>query len=312
MLAPLGGLASVLLVVIVASSLIGGDLGTGGRDESGGGAGVTEDASPGRDDMPQAAGRAGRDSESAPAARSLVAPEPPFPGDRGVAPGERNRRIERSASLTLAAPNDRLDAVAEAITAVVDRRRGFVLRSSLTTGDEGTTGGSFELRVPARELRATLRELSGLATVRSRSQAGEDITRAFRSTEDRLAAARAERRGLLRRLEGAQTDQEARAIRDRLGLVSGEIRGLLGQMRNLRERTAYAAVTVSLVEKEDDEGAGGGGTGAALDDALDSLVGSFNLALRALGVLIPLGLVAGLAWLVGASVRRRRREAVLS
>ena len=78
----------------------------------------------------------------------MIAPgEPPVPDD-GFAPGRRERAIERSASLTLAAPADRLDRVADRIATITDRYDGFVLRSSLGTGDEEATGGSFELRIP--------------------------------------------------------------------------------------------------------------------------------------------------------------------
>ena len=52
-------------------------------------------------------------------------------------------------------------------------------------------------------------------------------------------------------------------------------------------------------------------TESALDDALGSLVGACNFLLRALGMLLPVALVAGLGWLAVAALRRRRREAVL-
>ena len=59
------------------------------------------------------------------------------------APG-RERRIERSASLTLAAPGDRLDRVADGIVTVTERYRGFVLSSSLShrRGRDGTAPSS--------------------------------------------------------------------------------------------------------------------------------------------------------------------------
>jgi hypothetical protein len=198
--------------------------------------------------------------------------------------------------------------------AVTDRNGGFVLRSSVTSGDGGVTGGSFDLRIPADRLREAVRELSALGSVRSRTQSGQDVTREFSLTRDRLAAARAERRSLLRRLERADTDEEAEAIRRRLDLVAGEIRGLRSQAREVRLRADYAAVSVSLAEDEDDSGSAGGlnGTSAALDDAVNSLAGSLNLALRVLGVILPLGLVALLAWIAVRAVFRRRRESALA
>jgi hypothetical protein len=166
--------------------------------------------------------------------------------------------------------------------------------------------------VPVDELRATLAELAALGTVRAQSQTGDDLTEPVATAADRLDGARADRRGLLRRLERADSDRQARALRRQLELVSGEIRGLRGQLEALEERTDYARVSVTLSD-ESSSGATGtpSSTESALDDALGSLLAAFKFSLRALGVLVPLAVAGGLAWLALAAVRRRRREAVL-
>ena len=105
------------------------------------------------------------------------------------------------------------------------------------------------------------------------------------------------------------------ALRRRLDLNASEIRGLRSQLRDLRIRTDYAVVSLTLVKDGEDGGSGGsGGSGSiddALDDALGSLADSIGIALRVLGVAIPLALFAGLAWASVALWRRRRREAAL-
>jgi hypothetical protein len=223
------------------------------------------------------------------------------------------RRIERSASLTLAAPGDEIDKVADGVTTITERYRGFVLRSSLSSGEDGG-GGSFSLRIPAKDLQPALADLAKLGEVRSRSQNGQDVTQEFVSAEDRLQAARAERRSLLRRLENADTDTEAESIRRRLDLNAGEIRGLRAQVRALRTRTDYAAVSVSLTREGGDSGgaANDDGLGGALDDALRSLEDSVEILVRALGVVLPLSLLAAAFALGARSLRRRRREAALT
>ena len=135
------------------------------------------------------------------------------------------------------------------------------------------------------------------------------------SATDQLEAVRAERRALLRRLSTATDDARVQRLRDRLDRTRGRSTSLRGQIRDLRERTNYASVSVTLVETR-----GRGrrrrrrrrGTSDALDDSLGLLVGSFNWLLRALGVLIPAGIVAGAALWAARTFRRRRREAVLS
>ncbi len=168
----------------------------------------------------------------------------PIPPDGGFAPGQRNRKIERSIGLELEMPVDQMARVAEQVTTVTNRHGGFVLSSSVSTGED-SAGGDFELRIPAARLRPALRDLAGLADVRTQSQSGRDVTREHVTARDRLQSARAERRSLLRRLELAATDEEAEAIRRRLDLVAGEINGLRAQLRGLRLRTDYAVVTVS-------------------------------------------------------------------
>ena len=246
--------------------------------------------------------------------RDRAAQGAPSAGGAGhqVAPGEEQRRIERSAELTLAAPEDEIDHVADGVIRVTDRHSGFVLRSSVSTGDDSEPGGTFDLRIPADRLQAAISDLSKLGHVRARRQTGRDVTPAYVTSRDRLTAAKAERRSLLRRLAAADSDSEAEALRRRLDAVNLRIVRLRRELGALSERTDYAAVTVEL-EASGDGGAGGtgGGPGDALDDALGLLEASLGIALRALGVLIPLALVAGLGWLGGRLLRRRRREAAL-
>ena len=313
----------LVLIVVVAG-------GPGQSDEDGGGGGESVVAESGGDDdgaVQSGAGdrgaagpateapndalaRAGGLGEAAPADGS--APSVVLPPDDGFAPGQRNRKIERSIGLELEMPVDQMARVAEQVTTVTNRHGGFVLSSSVSTGED-SAGGDFELRIPSARLRPALRDLAALADVRTQTQNGRDVTREHVTAKDRLQAARAERRSLLRRLELATTDEEAEAIRRRLDLVAGEINGLRSQLRSLRLRTDYAVVTVSLLPKDESSGGGAGGSfDDALGDAGDLLVGVAGVIVRALAVALPLGLIALAGWLVGRAVRRRQRESALA
>ena len=181
-------------------------------------------------------------------------------------------------------------------------------RSSVTSGERGVGAGSFELRVPVAELDATLAELGDLADVRSQTRSEDDVTAPFTSIEDRLEAVTAQREGLLRRLEEAQSDAEEQVLRRRLSRTTRRVDALRAELRTIERRTAFAAVSVSLTEAEKDEGSG---TGAAIDDARDSLAGALGLAVRVLGVLLPIAIVAGLVWAAARALRRRQRESAL-
>ena len=320
--------AAVLAIAVVGGGLSGSsddDDGGGGSFAGDGGGGVVEarggggggDAGGGREakSPTRAQEPAGGQvfAESGRRAADLGAGLALPPSQRGFVPGRSDRKIERSIGLELEMPVDEMARVAEQVTTVTNRHGGFVLSSSVSTGED-SAGGDFELRIPATRLRPALRDLAALADVRTQSQSGRDVTREHVTAKDRLQAARAERRSLLRRLEIAATDEEAEALRRQLDLVAGEINGLRGQLRSLRLRTDYAVVSVSLYPEDGDDG--GGGAGGSFDDALgdagDLLVAVAGVIVRALAVALPIGLLVLLGWLAGRIVRRRQRESALA
>jgi hypothetical protein len=310
LLQPAAFVAMVAVPVLVITALAGGLSGSSGDDSSGASSGGSMAETAGAD----SAGGGGR-AASGPA-DSAAQPAVSDPGAsvlsrRGFVPGRADRRIERTFALELEVPVDQMQRVADQVTAVTNRHGGFVLNSSVSTGED-SSGGDFNLRIPVTEVRPALRDLAALADVRSQSQTGRDVTPAYVTARDRLRAARAERKSLLRRLEVATTDAEAEAIRRRLDIVAGQINALRGRLHGLRLRTDYAVVTVSLQAKNGDEGgAGGGSFDDAMHDAGDILVGTAGIIVRVLAVALPLGLIALLGWLAGRALQRRRRESAL-
>lgn len=290
---PAVGFAGMLLVALAVAVIALPSGGGGGGDDAGSsGASVRSRA---------------LESGGGSAADSAVVPPSPGSGG-GFVPGRSDRRIERSVELELSAPVDRMERLAERVTAVTNRYGGFVLSSSLSTGHDGG-GGDFDLRIPATRLRPALRDLSELATVTSQSQSGRDVTREHVTAQDRLRSARAERASLLRRLEEADTDAAAEGLRRRLDLVAIEIRGLRSRLRDLRLSTNYAAVMVTLARENG--GAGAGSFDDAVDDAGDLLVGTAGVLIRILALALPLGILGLAGWGAASALRRRRRESAL-
>jgi hypothetical protein len=251
------------------------------------------------------------------APRRMLAPTPAGALSQNASPSAATiapqRRVERSSELTLAAPDDRLDTVGSQILQVVDRHRGYVLSSSLSSGQGSSHSGSFELRVPSSQLQSTIADLSRLADVRSRTDSGHDVTGTFASVSDRLTADLVERRGLLRQLSHATTTHDADRLRSRLDRLSIDIQQLRGQLSSLKRRTDYTRVSVFLVAKGR-RGATGplGGVDRALRGSLHSLVAATAILLRVAAAVLPFALLGALAWAVAGGFRRRRREAVLS
>jgi uncharacterized protein DUF4349 len=287
----LGSAAAAFIVVtaIATSGLL-----------SNGGGGVS-----GTRERPGADTAAGRASGAA----AEQAPVPPAPSPAGIAPRAPSRKVERSASLTLAAPSDEVEGVADRVVRTTDRFGGFVLQSSVSSGESGT-GATLDVRIPSARLQAALAELSRLAHVRARSQATQDVTATFGSQRRRLAEALAERRALLRLLARAATPNETASVRARLRFASRRIDAARAALRRVAERVDFAAVSVS-VEPGASTGDGRWTPGDAFRDAL-SVLGTIGGALLvALAVVVPAGLLFVLAWAGRAVYLRRVREAAI-
>jgi hypothetical protein len=226
-------------------------------------------------------------------------------GGSGAPALASSRHVERSVELTITTAHDKLQEAADGVGTIAESHGGFVLTSHVDTGDQGS-GGTFTLRVPQRQLQATVADISKLGHLKARSESGQDVTAPYNDVQDKLGNALLEKRALklkLKHAKGAKAD----AIRLRIETLNAAIDSLSGRMKNLKQRTVYSTLNVTLEQSKDQAG----GTGAAWDDAQRTLEGMLNFALRALAVILPLALIAGLAALAGRPLRRRRREAPL-
>ena len=231
--------------------------------------------------------------------------------------GRDNRRVERSAAITLGVRPAQIDGVARQVSE--PRRRPERLRRLLD--GRLVAHGRRRHADPAGAGAATSTRRwpssPGSGAVRDRSQRTEDITAQTVSARDRLQDARAERRSLLRQLEDATTLQAAAALRARLRDVSAEIEaaragrpagdqplGVLdGRGRARRRRRRGAGRRGGRRQLGSRRRRGRRAAGARGRSPASRLV--------ALAVLLPLALVVALLLLAARWGTRRGRERAL-
>jgi hypothetical protein len=196
----------------------------------------------------------------------------------------------------------------------VTRQQGGFVVSSTVNSSQGGGGGTFQLRIPTRNLDAAMAALSRLGKVRERAQGSQDITAEAVSARSRLRDARTERKSLLRQLGEAVTVTQTEAIRARLRIVSREIEQARADVRRVNNRAAFSTVSVTLIGDGRAAAAGDDDDwtpGDAARDALRVLEVAAGVALIVLAVALPLALLAGLGGLAARWTRRRRREHAL-
>lgn len=301
LLPALGAVACLLVGVVVFASLRGGEdpsTSSSSSVQSEGGAGASSAPAPERGAEPESA------VPSSTAAPSSSAPAP-----------FRGRAVERTTDLELTVPAKRMQSAAQRVYRVAGGLGGIVDRASVSSS---TSSGNayFELRFPTARADQGVARLAELGKVTRQTSGTVDITGLVASARERLAAARAERKGILRALGRASTPTAIDALKRRLAIADDAVRRIRAEQRRLGRRTSYSRVSLSLQApgKRSELVPGGDGTwtpGDALKDAGRILAVCLGVGVIAVALAIPLGLLGGLGWAGSSLLRRRRREAAL-
>jgi hypothetical protein len=227
-----------------------------------------------------------------------------------AAPVTGGRRVERSVQLALLTPIDSLQETAAGVVRATQQANGFVASSQVTiTGNTGSA--AYTLRIPAARLESTLTALTHLGKVTSMNQTTQDITGEFASTGTRLSRLQTQLVALRQRKQTPLVIVKERQI-------AAQIATEQNALSNLRHRADYVTVNLSITGKGHRHHHvapvhhGSGFTpGKALHAAGKVLVVAAGVAIIALIILIPLGLLAGAIAYTVRAVRRRNREATL-
>jgi hypothetical protein len=299
-LVPAGALAGVALVVVVLVALHPSF--TGNVDDSASGGSGASSASD-----------SAASSEAGSGTRSAI-PAPAAAPKNLANTGPGSRAVRQDAELTLTTPVDNVSSVSDRAIRVADRVGGYVQSSNVTATDHHASA-SLELKIPSAQLSGALAQLSRLAHVKARSQAAEDLTDQRSALRASVQDARADRRGLRKRLAAATTEKERIALRAQLQRAEHRIVVRRRRVAALDHEVSYATVDLTVTGTHKHPAAAAKGSswtpGDALHDAGRVLEVSLGVALVVLAVCVPLGLLAGTAALTGRLVVRRRREHTL-
>ena len=261
---------------------------------------------------PSATATNGFSSSSASAAQGVI-PAPPTTFVPLTGPATSGRKVIQGARLSLSTTGKRVEQVAQEVFNVIGQQKGIVQNSQVTAS--GGSGGyaEFQLSVPNGNLSATMTALSNLqfARVASRTDTSQDVTNQFRVDQRRLADDRALRTALLKQLASAVTQTEIDSlnarIHDAAAAITSDEKALHAINRSVGYSQIYVTINAGALPVPVHHGGGGFTVGKAAHDAGHVLTVAAGVALIGLAGLLPLALVAALAWWIHAALRRRSR-----
>ena len=234
------------------------------------------------------------------------------PSDTAIgAAADRNQVI--SATLTVEVPdsNGVSDAAHDALT-ITDALGGYVVSSSVTTGDEGSA--ALTVRVPVDRVQEAIVQLSGLGRIVSQQVTIDDVQEELDALQRREKSVRAQIARISARLESESLDNETRAVLEaRRRALRTELRQLRGGIAATQAEARMATIQMAVVTP--------GQLGVVappsrldrtLDEALNVLLWEGVVALAIAIVAAPFALLAIAAWLGHRLYRRREDERLLA
>jgi hypothetical protein len=205
---------------------------------------------------------------------------------------------------------DSLERGVAALRALAARHGGYVGGVSMTGGARESRHATLELRIPSARFDSALAGLNPVGRVESVSVSAEDVGEEYADVEARVANARRLEARLLDLLERRTGRlEELLQLEREVARVREEIERYEGRMRYLRTRASVSTLMVTLHEPEALIGprAGEQPIRDAFRQAWENFVYLVAGLIAASGVLLPLALLAFLAWRLVRRFRRRER-----
>ncbi len=229
--------------------------------------------------------------------------------------------VIQSAQLQLTTPNAHIDQVAQEVFNVVSLENGTVQHSQVTQAAGGDNGGSyatFSLSVPTSNLQQTMTRMSALhyASVSSRTDGSQNVSGQYGADQRHITDQKAVRSALLKQLQTADTYSAIASLQAQLKLAERQLGADELALQSLQHQISYSSLQVQvnagpIIYPLQAAKSHGFTVARAAHDSLRVLVVAAGVALIALAVMVPLGLVGALAAWIAYWLRRRRRQQAL-
>jgi hypothetical protein len=205
---------------------------------------------------------------------------------------------------------DSLEPAVALVRALATRLGGYVGSSGIVTGKNQLRQAAIEVKVPAARFDEVLSGLTPIGKLESVNVTAQDVGEEFVDVSARMDNARRLERRLIDLL-ATRTGKlkDVLDVERELARVREEIDRYEGRLRYLKAHTAMSTLSVTVHEPLPVVGTAGKSVmGEAFTQAWRNFVVLLSLAVQSLGVVLPLGFIAAVAWVVTRRWRLARQR----
>lgn len=224
------------------------------------------------------------------------------PVDEGFAPGEQDRKIVKSSSLSTEVED--FPAAEGQVKSIVQSSGAYLLgQNAYTSGEPGHQykTGNYNIKVEAGKYDAVVAQLMQIGKVASFQESATDVTGQAQNLALEIEAEKARLARYNEMYMQATLIEDKISLNDRIFDQERSIKYLEERQKNLEQEVEYSSIYVTISEKKPDY------VDVAfvkLTTLVKSVVASINALLIIIAVLFPFAVVAAIGWLIYWLVRR--------
>lgn len=221
------------------------------------------------------------------------------------APEVSDRKITKSASLSLETENREFKAAEEKLKVIIKASSSFLLNENVNQYEEELEGyhqGWYQIKVETKRYDAVIKQLKEIAEVKSFNENNQDITGVYKNLKTELELEKSRLLRYQQMYKEAQNMADKITLNDRIFEQERTIKYLEEALANKDLQVDYSTIYVNLAEKQSSY------AGMALvkfSQLIKKVVGSFNSLLGLLFWALPYLAAAIIVWLI---IRWRKRK----
>jgi hypothetical protein len=204
-----------------------------------------------------------------------------------------DRKLIKTGTIEL--ESDDVDGLLSDLDGVVVLQQGLVDTKDVRTDDDGDArSASLVLRVPVDHFEAAVDAIAELGTLVRVQTSSEDVTTRVADVDARVASAQRAITQLQELFSQAERLRDVIALESELSRRQADLESLQAQQRSLSRQTTLSTIHVSVdrVEAEESDDEDQAGFVAGLESGWSGLVTFVRGATHAVGLLLPLGVLA--------------------
>jgi len=227
-----------------------------------------------------------------------------------ITPPDVTNMVIRTASASLEV--DSLESAIAKVKQLAARVGGYVADAGMEVGKNRLHSATLEIKIPASRFEEGLSGLTPIGKLESVNVSAEDVGEEFVDVTARMENARRLERRLIELL-ATRTGKlkDVLDVEQSLARVREEIERYEGRIRYLRAHTATSTLSIYIHEPVPVVGSAGRSVlGDAARQGWRNFVTLISVVVQSLGVIVPLGALAIVAWIVARRWRRVIRQPV--